>query len=379
MPWNEPGKNNSGNQDPWGSGRQKGKRPSNPLDLEKWLRLLISKLRSGGGGKTNFTPSILLALLVAIVAWLASGFYVVGPEQSGVVVRFGAYVQTSNPGPHWHLPAPLAQVYAVDTEQTHSTQSKGILLTQDLNLVEVDVSAQYRVQNAKDYLFNARDPNQILRDALISAIRQVVGQSKMDSVVGVGRADIALQTQALMQRILDGYQIGVEVTKVNLLEGQPPEQVQAAYADAVKAGEDQARYHDQAKAYASTVMTQARGQAARELDDAQSYQEAVIARAQGDVARFNQLLNEYEKAPKVTRERMYIDTMQSVLENSSKVIIDTKGKNLLYLPIEHLGQATSSTAGQQSTASSAAAATAAQADPMQAERIRRDLRSREVR
>lgn len=376
MPWNEPGKNNSGNQDPWGNGRRSGGGSSNPLDLEKWLRRLIDKLRTGGSGGGSPTPAILLAVVVALVAWLASGFYIVGPGERGVVLRFGAFTETSLPGPHWHLPYPIEQVHVVDIDQNRSEQSKAVMLTQDENIVDVDVSAQYRVKNAEEYLFNVRDPNQTLRDVLVSAIREIVGKSKMDYVVGEGRADIALRTQALMQHILDGYKIGLEVIKVNLQDAQPPEQVQSAFADAIKAREDEVRYRNEADGYANTVIPQARGQAAREQEEAQAYKQRVVARAQGDASRFDQLLKEYEKAPKVTRERLYLDTMQSVLENSSKVLIDSKGKNILYLPLNNLPKGTSSTA--QDPAAVASSAAAADADPMQAERQRRDLRNREV-
>ncbi|AOU97373.1 HflK protein [Acidihalobacter yilgarnensis] len=376
MPWNEPGKNNSGNQDPWGNGRRSGGGSSNPLDLEKWLRRLIDKLRTGGSGGGSPTPAILLAVVVALVAWLASGFYIVGPGERGVVLRFGAFTETSLPGPHWHLPYPIEQVHVVDIDQNRSEQSKAVMLTQDENIVDVDVSAQYRVKNAEEYLFNVRDPNQTLRDVLVSAIREIVGKSKMDYVVGEGRADIALRTQALMQHTLDGYKIGLEVIKVNLQDAQPPEQVQSAFADAIKAREDEVRYRNEADGYANTVIPQARGQAAREQEEAQAYKQRVVARAQGDASRFDQLLKEYEKAPKVTRERLYLDTMQSVLENSSKVLIDSKGKNILYLPLNNLPKGTSSTA--QDPAAVASSAAAADAGPMQAERQRRDLRNREV-
>ncbi|OBS08805.1 FtsH protease activity modulator HflK [Acidihalobacter prosperus] len=379
MPWNEPGKNNSGNQDPWGSGRRSGGGSSNPLDLEKWLRRLIDRLRTGGDGGGSPAPAILLAAAVAIVAWLASGFYIVGPGERGVVLRFGAYTETSMPGPHWHLPYPVEQVHVVDIDQNRSAQSKAVMLTQDENIVDVDVSAQYRVKNAEEYLFNVRDPNQTLRDVLISAIREIVGKSKMDYVVGEGRADIALRTQALMQHILDGYKIGLEVIKVNLQDAQPPEQVQSAFADAIKAREDEVRYRNEAEAYANTVIPQARGKAARELEEAEGYKQQVVARAQGDASRFDQLLKEYEKAPKVTRERLYLDTMQSVLSNSSKVLIDSKGKNILYLPIDNLTKGASQGGDAQNPAAIASSAAAADADPMQAERMRRDLRNREAR
>jgi membrane protease subunit HflK len=391
MPWNEPGNNNSGNKDPWGGGQRGGGK--NSFDPERWLRQWLDRLggrrQSGGSDESSGgglpTGGIVLAAVVLIVAWLASGFYIVGPGERGVVLRFGAFASETMPGPHWHLPYPAESVTVVDIDQNRSAQSKSVMLTKDENIVDVDVSAQYRVSNAQRYLFDVRNPDQTLREAMISAIREVVGQSKMDYIVGEGRADIAIRTQQIMQDTLDSYKAGLQVIKVNLQDAQPPEQVQSAFADAIKAREDEVRYRNEAEAYANSVLPQARGAAARVTQEAEAYKEQVVARAQGDAARFDQLLAQYLKAPKVTRERLYLDTMQSVLSSSSKILLDTGGKggsnSMFYLPLDKLiGNSSGSSAGSySSSAGSASTGNTASSDPMQAERLRRDTRVREVR
>ncbi|MEJ2631817.1 MAG: FtsH protease activity modulator HflK [Acidihalobacter sp.] len=394
MPWNEPGNNNSGNKDPWGGGQKGGGK--NSFDPERWLRQWLERLggrRSSDGNKSGSgglpTGGIVLAVIVLVVAWLASGFYIVGPGERGVVTRFGAFSGETMPGPHWHLPYPAESVDVVDIDQIRSTQSKSVMLTKDENIVDVDVSAQYRVSNAKRYLFDVRNPDQTLREAMISAIREVVGQSKMDYVVGQGRADIAIRTQQIMQDTLNTYKTGLQVIKVNLQDAQPPEQVQSAFADAIKAREDEVRYRNEAEAYANSVLPQARGQAARITQEAQAYKGQVVARAQGNAARFDELLKEYLKAPKVTRERLYLDTMQSVLSNSSKVLLNASGKgsnSLFYLPLDKLMQgagapSSSSSSGVYSSSggSVSSGGNTVSGDPMQAERLRRDTRTREVR
>ncbi|APZ43544.1 FtsH protease activity modulator HflK [Acidihalobacter ferrooxydans] len=390
MPWNEPGKDNSGNKDPWGGG-QRGGGGSGNFDLERWLRQWLDRLggkrpQGDGDGPSGFgfsSASIVLLVVVLAFAWLATGFYIVGPGERGVVLRFGAFAGETMPGPHWHLPYPIATVDVVDTGQIRSAQSKSVMLTKDENIVDVDVSAQYRVRNAERYLFDLRSPNKTLREAMISAIREVVGQSKMDYVVGEGRADIALRTQQIMQKTLDSYKAGLQVIKVNLQDAQPPEQVQGAFADAIKAREDEVRYRNEAEAYANSILPQARGEAARLDEQAQAYKEQVVARAEGDASRFDALLKEYLKAPKVTRERLYLDTMQGVLSSSSKVLIDTQGKgnSLLYLPLDKLGQSASNggadgRSGATGSVLSGAPAPGTAGAAMEAERLRRDQRTR---
>lgn len=390
MPWNEPGNNNSDKKDPWGGGSRSG--GSSSFDLERWLRQRMERLggrrpSSSGDGSGGGFPNVGIGVVLAVVVigWLASGFYIIGAGERGVVTRFGAFTGETIPGPHWHLPYPFQSVKVVDVTRTRTTQSKSVLLTKDNNIVHVDVSAQYRVSNARRYLFDLSNPDQTLRDVMISAIREVVGQSKMDYVVGHGRAAIAMRAQQIMQKVLDRYQAGLHVSKVTLLDAQPPSQVQSAFADAIKAREDQVRYRNEAEAYANTVVSQARGKAARLIEEAQAYKAQVVARAQGNTARFDEMLKEFLKAPKVTRERLYLETMQSVLSNSSKVLIDNGGKggkNLFYLPLDKLLQnsGSASSVSPKSTTSNggpaASGAAAAKSDPMQAERLRRDARVR---
>ncbi len=393
MPWNEPGNNNSGNQDPWGGGQKN--RGQGSFDLERWLRQWLKRLsenRPGNSGSIGGVPvrGIILAAIILIGAWFSSGFYIVGPGERGVVLRFGAFTAETLPGPHWHLPHPFASIDVVDIGQIRSTQNKSQMLTQDENIVDVDVSAQYRISNAKRYLFVVRNPNTVLRRVLISAIREVVGQSKMDYVVGGGRAAIALRTQEIMQKNLDNYQAGLQILKVNLQSAQPPEQVQGAFEDAIKAREDEVRYRNEAEAYANSIVPQARGEAARIEEESRAYKAQVVARAQGNTARFGELLKEYLKAPRVTRERLYIDTLQSVLEHTPKVFINSageRGRNLFYFPLSKLLKGVPGTSGKDTQADGrpvvsgegippAAVNALAGGSPSQSDRLRIDTRIR---
>lgn len=381
MPWNEPGKKKSSDKDPWGTGQRNKQSSFNPLDLEKWLRYLIGKLRRGGGqGGANPVPFVILTIIVVVVAWLATGFYIVNSGQRGVVLEFGAYKTTTEPGPHWRFPDPIETVHLVDVDQNRSAQSKVSMLTQDENIVNIDISAQYRIKNADEYLFDVSDPNQTLRDVLTSTTRDIIGNSKMDFAVESGRTKIAKQVKTKLQHILDTYKTGIKVTKVDLRSIQPPEQVQNAFADAIKAREDQTRFLNQAKAYASKIVSHANSKAAQELEKAQAYKHKMIARAQGNTARFNQILAQYLKAPKVTRERLYIQTMEDVLSHTSKVFVDTNGKNILYLPLaKHVSRSKGNSSNADAIKNpvvSGSATPTAKSNPMQAERMRRDLRKR---
>ncbi|WP_455380889.1 FtsH protease activity modulator HflK [Acidihalobacter prosperus] len=326
---------------------------------------------------------MILTIIVVVVAWLATGFYVVNSGQRGVVLEFGAYKTTAKPGPHWHFPYPIDSVKMVDIGQNRSAQSKVSMLTEDQNIVNIDISAQYRVKNPEEYLFDVSDPNQTLRDVLTSTTRNIIGNSKMDFAVESGRTKISKQVKMELQKILDTYKTGLEVTKVDLRSIQPPEQVQNAFTDAIKAREDQARFRNQAKAYASKVVSQANNKADQELEKAQAYKHKMIARAQGNTERFDQVLAQYLKAPKVTRERLYIQTMEDVLSHTSKVFVDTNGKNILYLPLAkhtpHGGGSGSNNKNaevMQNPPVSDSTAPTIKSNPMQAERMRRDLRKR---
>jgi membrane protease subunit HflK len=371
MAWNEPG--GSGNKDPWGNNSGGGKNQG-PPDLDEVLKKFQNKFgglfggKGGGGegvgGQGPGSGAIGLVVVVIIAIWALSGIYIIEPAERGVVTRFGAYAETTQPGPHWHLPYPIETVEVVDVDQIRNVEvgfrqsggrdaatvpQESLMLTQDENIVDIKFAVQYRVKEAKDYLFNVRDPDSTLRQATESAIRESVGKSKMDFVLTQGQSEIADSTEQLIQEQLDRYKTGLIVTSVNLQSAQPPREVKGAFEDAIKAREDQQRLINDAEAYANDVIPRARGKAARELEQASGYKERIVAQAEGESSRFDQLLTEYKKAPRVTRERLYIETMESVFSNTSKVMMDVKGgNNLLYLPLDKLMQQQTSTTSQQS-------------------------------
>jgi membrane protease subunit HflK len=339
MPWNEPGGND---RDPW-SGKNRDNQ--GPPDLDEVFRKLSDKMggifgRKGGGSRTGKgmggTGITLIAVLLLII-WLASGIYIVGAGEKGVVFRFGAFSQITDPGPHWHLPYPIEHREIVNFTQVRDTQHRSMLLTKDENIIDVELAAQYRVKEAENYLINVRMPDATLREVVDSAVSEIVGQNTMDFILGDGRSAVVTMTKELVQKRLDGYKTGLEVLSINLQQAQPPEAVQGAFADAIKSREDEARYRNEAEAYANSILPQARGEAARIEQESVAYKERVIAEAQGDASRFSQLLKEYEKAPEVTRKRLYLETMETVLVDSSKVLVDVKNSNnLMYLPLDQL-------------------------------------------
>lgn len=365
MAWNEPG----GGKDPWGGrGGDQG-----PPDLDEIVRKMQNKMgglfggRKGGGGvgAGGSGGGMMVAGVIAVVAvlvWLASGFYIVDEGKRGVQLRFGEFRQITMPGLHWHIPYPIEQVERVDVEQRRFVEvgyrsvagsgsssaqpvpKEALMLTQDENIVDIRVAVQYQVKDAREYLFNVRDPDVTLKQATESAIREVIGKSRMDFVLTEGRSEVAGLAKDLIQSILDQYNAGLLVTTVNMQDAQPPEEVQGAFVDAIKAREDEERQKNEAQAYANDIIPKARGAAARILEEANGYQLSVIARAEGEASRFEQLLTEYAKAPEVTRKRLYLDTMEEVLANSSKVTVDvSKGNNLLYLPLDQMLQGAAAT------------------------------------
>ncbi len=313
----------------------------------------------GEGPRPRGLPLSALGWLVMLVilVWLASGFYIVDAGRRGVVTRFGRYTETTQPGPRWHLPYPIESVELVDFSQVKTIEvgyrntpknkidKEAVMLTDDENIIDIEFAVQYNLKSAEDYVFKNRNPDRIVAYVAESAIREVVGNSKMDFALYEGREQIAKQTEQLMQQMLDRYQTGVFVQKVTLQNVQPPDKVQAAFDDAVKAGQDRERLKNEGQAYANDVVPRARGMAARLMEEANGYASEVVQRAQGDAERFGKVLGEYEKAPGVTRERLYLDTMQSVLGNSSKIFVDEKGSNLLYLPLDKLIQQSAAGAG----------------------------------
>ncbi len=313
--------------------------------------------------KPSFTPpktngkGVAFAVLVALGAWCATGFYIVPEGQSGIVTTFGKYTETTQPGFRWHLPYPVQTVEIVDVSSVRTAEigtmgrvdreSEALMLTDDENIVDVRFNVQYRIkpgEGAMHYLFKSREPNTAVTQAAESAMREVVGRKTMDSVLFESKQEIAEDVKHLMQDMLDRYQTGIEVMSVAIQNAQPPQPVQAAFNDAVKAGQDRERQINEGQAYANDVIPKARGMAARLSQEAEGYKARVVETAKGDAVRFKQVLAQYQKAPEVTRDRMYIDTMQQILENTTKVYVDTKdGNNLLYLPFDKLMEQTRAT------------------------------------
>tara|TARA_R110001583_G_scaffold41891_2_gene133215 strand:- start:39545 stop:40747 length:1203 start_codon:yes stop_codon:yes gene_type:complete len=357
MAWNEPGKDD---KDPWGNNRGN----DGPPDLDEVLRNFKNKL-SGmfGGSATNNTNeqssgqggAIGIGLIAAVifVVWIASGIYIVEPAEQGVVLRFGAHSDTTTSGPHWHIPYPIEKVEVVDVEQIRNIEigyrstggrsantilSESLMLTQDENIVDLKIAVQYRIKDASNYLFNVRNPDLTLRQMTESAVRETVGTSKMDFVLTEGRSAIAAGTEVLLQSMLDTHETGLIITSVNMQDVQPPEQVQAAFADVVKAREDEVRQKNEAEAYANDVVPRARGAAFRLVQEAEAYKSQITAKADGETSRFLQVMEEYEKAPAITKERLYLDTMETVYSRTQKVMVDVSkdSNNVLYLPLDKM-------------------------------------------
>jgi membrane protease subunit HflK len=345
MAWNEPGGgNNKGPNDPWGGGDQ------GPPDLDEALRKLQEKLggifgggkgsgRGSGGGSGGISGALLGVLITgAIVIWGLMGFYQVDQQERAVVLRFGEYYDTVQPGLQWNPPL-IDEVIKVNTTKVRASSLREIMLTQDENIVEVHLSMQYVIDDPTKFVLKVRDPESSLQHAAQSALRHVVGGTSMDLVLTEGRAQIALDVHERLQEYLNLYETGILVSKVNVDKSDPPSQVKAAFDDVIKAKEDEDRFKNEAQAYANAVVPEARGQAQRQIEEASAYKEEVLANAEGEADRFNKLLAEYEKAPKVTRERLYLDAVQAVYSNTSKVMVDVEGgNNILYLPLDKLAE-----------------------------------------
>ena len=330
MAWNEPG----GNKDPW-TRKPKGNSEVDKLlnEFTKTFKDLLGGTGSGSGSNKKNT-SILIAVIATV--YLLSGIYIVNDGERGVVLQFGSFHSITSPGPHW-VPRFIQKAEIVDVSKIRSNQQKAVMLTEDENIVSVNFAIQYDVKDASDFIFNLRDPDETLNAAGESAIREVVGKNSMDFIITEGRESIAADTKGLLQRLLDEYQSGINVQTVNILEAQPPEQVQDAFSDAIRAREDEQRYINEAEAYRNEIIPLARGEAKQIIEEAKAYKVKIIKSAEGEAIRFNNLYREYEKAPQVTRERLYIETVESVLANTSKVMIDVEGgNNLLYLPLDKL-------------------------------------------
>lgn len=362
MSWNQSGGN--GGRDPWGDrGNQKG-----PPDLEEALKKMQDQLGrifgnksgsgdsgdsgSGGPGIGGGAAGIGLGAiaLVLVLVWGFAGIFIVDQSEEAVILRFGRLHGTVGPGPHW-APYFIDDVIRVNIQTireetigfrsqvgTKSTvPSEALMLTKDENIVDVQFSVQFRISDPGKYLFNVADPVLTLREVIESAVREIVGHSDMDFVITKGRDLVAADVQTLAQEILNNYGTGLLITSVNMQDAQPPAQVQGAFLDAIKAREDQQRIINEARAYANNIVPKARGEAEAILERAKGYSQRVVAQAEGETARFLKVLGAYRKAPDITRERLYIESMESVLSNSSKVLVDVKNSNnLMYLPIDQL-------------------------------------------
>jgi membrane protease subunit HflK len=329
MAWNEPG-----NKDPWGRNKNNSSLDGIIKDFKKTVDDLL------GGSGSSVPPSSkksagLLAGLILVI-YLLSGIYIVNDGERGVVLQFGGFNEITMPGPHW-VPRFIQAVEIVDVSKIRSVQQKAVMLTQDENIVSISFAIQYDIKDASNYIFNLREPDTTVSQAGESAIREVMGQNTMDFIITEGRTGVAADTKKLLQGVLDSYGSGVNIQTLNILEAQPPEQVQDAFSDAIKAREDEQRYINEAEAYRNEIIPLARGEAKQMLEQAIAYKVKLINAAEGEASRFTQLFNEYKKAPDVTKERLYIEAVESVLSQSSKVMIDIEGgNNLMYLPLDQL-------------------------------------------
>ncbi|MBS7326430.1 MAG: FtsH protease activity modulator HflK [Thiopseudomonas sp.] len=389
MAWNEPG-GNSNNQDPWGNRNNKGGNRQGPPDLDEALRKLQNNIHdifggkkkgSGQGGGANNRQGggfgvIALALLVLGAFWLYNAIYVVDEQEQAVILRFGKYHETVGPGLNIYFP-PIESKFQHNVTRERAYSRQGPMLTEDENIIEVPLTVQYKISNLQDFVLNVEGPEVSLQHATESALRHVVGSTAMDQVLTEGRELLAVDVKERLQRFLDLYRTGIAVTQVNVQNAQAPREVQEAFDDVIRAREDEQREKNNAETYANGVVPEARGTAQRILEEANGYRDEVIARAEGEAKRFSKLVAEYKKAPEVTRQRLYLETMEEMYSNSSKVLLSgDKGQNsLMYLPLDKLMEGRSTVPAPARTAEPAAAATGSEA-PVSTETLSRTLRSR---
>ncbi|WP_105902311.1 FtsH protease activity modulator HflK [Vibrio gangliei] len=348
MAWNEPGNNNDNNgrdNDPWGNKNNRGGREQGPPDLDEVFNKLSQKLGGkfgkkgggkgpsfGGGGAMGFGAIAIIAILI----WVFSGFYTIGEAERGVVLRLGKYERMVDPGLNWR-PRFIDEVTPVNVQAIRSLRASGLMLTKDENVVTVEMGVQYRVSDPYKYLYQVTNADDSLRQATDSALRAVIGDSLMDSILTSGRQAIRQETEKTLNQIIDKYDMGLTVVDVNFQSSRPPEQVKDAFDDAIAAREDEERFIREAEAYKNEILPKATGRAERLKKEAQGYTERTVNEALGQVAQFEKLLPEYKAAPDVTRNRLYLDAMEKVYTNSSKVLIDSDSSgNMLYLPIDKL-------------------------------------------
>ena len=350
MAWNEPGNGSGKDKDPWGQ-RNNDQGPPDLDEVFKNIQNKISGLFGGGSGGHGGGIIIGIVIAVAIAIYAYNGLYIVEEGTEAVVLRFGKYHETTKPGLRW-APKFIDKVEMVDIANVRYQEigfvtrgnsvspvaSEALMLTKDENIVDVKLTVQYVASNSKDFALNVRNPDVTLKEVTESALREVVGNSNMDQVLTEGRVEIAQTTKDKIQKTLDLYGTGIIINSVNFQDVQPPEQVQDAFADAIKAREDKEKKINQANAYKNQILPRAKGESARLTQDAEGYKAQVVESAQGEADRFTALLKEYQKAPEVTRERMYLSTMEEIMNNSSKVMVDADdGNNLFYIPLDRSG------------------------------------------
>ena len=401
----------------WGRGSQNDdqrpnqdpRRPGDgPPDLDQLWRDFNQRLnrlfgnKGGGGGDSGggkFTPDMKgagigvgLVGIIILFLWLVSGFFIVQEGQTGVVMTFGKYSHSTPAGFNWRWPYPIQSHETVNVSQVRTVEvgyrgnirnkqpKESLMLTEDENIIDIQFAVQYRLKNAADWVFNNRGQEEMVKQVAETAIREVVGKSKMDFVLYEGREKVAFDTSQLMQQILDSYNSGAQVSAVTMQGVQPPEQVQAAFDDAVRAGQDRERQKNEGQAYANEVIPKARGAAARLMQESEAYRSRITANAEGEAARFKQVVAEYQKAPAVTRDRLYLETMQQIFANTTKIMIDTRsGNNLLYLPLDKLISQTGSVDAATARPVPPPAAAAQNGDVMSDSQRQRDVRTRESR
>jgi membrane protease subunit HflK len=367
--------------------------------LRQFSRKLNGLFGRGGGSNQPDSEGKMIAILPVIgliaLIWFATGFYIVDQGSRGVVLRFGKHVETTTPGPRWHMPYPIESVTVVNMEQVRTIEvgyrsaeggagrskelRESLMLTDDENIIDLQFAVQYNLKNVEETLFNNRSTEESVRGIAETAIREIVGKSKMDFALYEGREEIAVRAKKLMQDILDRYSSGINVVSVTMQNAQPPEQVQAAFDDAVKAGQDLERQKNEGQAYANDVIPKARGTASRLLEEAAGYKLRVENEAKGNASRFEQVLTQYQRAPEVTRQRLYLDAQEQIMSNVSKVVVDQKGGNsLLYLPLDKLMSMTGSTpSSNSSTSPSSVMPSTLLPEPDNSQRTRDAFRSRD--
>ena len=334
MAWNEPG----GGKDPWGGNRGN----DGPPDIDEALNKLKEKFAAFGGGSGGGAGSskglLPVALIALAIIWGLLGFYQVDEKEQAVILRLGKYSDTVGSGLHWNPPL-VDSVTTVRVTEERQYSARGLMLTQDENIVEISLTVQYNIANAKDFVLSIKDPETSLKQATDSALRHVVGSTGLDGVISTGRELVAVSTAEKLQDLLNVYSSGINVVKINIEEARPPTEVKAAYDDVIKAREDLERLVNEAQAYSNGIIPEARGEAQRLREEAEGYLSQVVSKSQGEAKRFTTLLAEYKKAPEVTRERLYIDAIEQVMSNSTKILMDTEGgNNMLYLPLDKLVQ-----------------------------------------